>query len=362
MDTWATLIKTMDPDVHFTIVLEKETDLQTVHKLMKSHKFPNPERFHFIMCNDINITMWSRDQMVGLFGPTDDAVLLAQTTMRPHGQDPLIPPRIVAANKGIVLDPDKRLVTDGGDEVSNRRETFLGYTSLYLTAQHLHDLSGAKTSFKDEENTWLLKARALFEEKYGKPVTVIGADDPTTPEIERPATFHIDMGLTPVDDNTILVGDPREAIKIIQSLPKDEYEAYNKKLRDVLGESGDVLQRLMDANTIHDPDLQHQFDYNADHLRGKGYNVIRMPFLQGPPGVSWITYNNCLMETYTRPDGSDVRRVFLPTYGLPALDRKAEEIYNSQGFQVIPLNLASLTTWKGAIRCISNILGKQPEA
>lgn len=119
------------------------------------------------------------------------------------------------ANKGIILDADKRLVTDGGDEVSNSKETFLGYNSLYLTAKQLYQMQ-------------------------------------------------------------------------------------------------------------------------------KEYNVIRIPYLQGPPGLSWITYNNCLMESYRKKDGTKVRRVFQPTFGLPALDNKAAEIYQSQG----SLELPALTSWR----------------
>ncbi|MBI2265886.1 MAG: hypothetical protein HYU64_12050 [Armatimonadetes bacterium] len=406
LGAWATLFKTMDPDVRFTIVLEGEKDKAAVEQMIREKEIPNPERFNFVLTSGINITLWSRDQMVGLFSPTDDTTLLAQTTMRPHGQDPLIPPLITAANKGIILDPDKRLVTDGGDEVSNSKETFLGYNSLYLTAKHLYEMNQQKRdffgaakaaspfrlnlvasfpeggeglrapdfkyernplhvtreNFPNEQEYWMDQAQNLFEQKYGKRVEVIGADDPATPEIEQPATFHIDMGLTPVDDQTVLVGDPGMAIDIIRSLPKEEYDAYNKKLSAILEEPGDILQRVIDANTTQDPLLQHQFDYNAEHLKKKGYDVIRMPYLQGPRGITWFTYNNCLMESYKREDGSEVRRVFLPEFGLPALDRKAEEIYKSQGFQVVPLDLPALTAMRGAIRCISNILGRQPEA
>jgi hypothetical protein len=398
---WSTLFKTMDPDVRFTVVLESEADKKEVEELLRKNNIQNPERFNLLVADDINITLWSRDQMVGLFSPSDDTTLLNQTTMRPHGDDPQIPPRIVEANKGIILDPDKRPVTDGGDEISNSRETFLGYNSLYLTAKNLHDIEhpakkhgrcspfrynlvtefpkgkekyqvpdfyyeenpayNPYQGFPDEEAQWLSKAKELFEKKYGKPVTVIGADDPSTPEHEEPATFHIDMGLTPVDDKTMLVGDPRMAIDIIRSLPKSEYDEYNRKLQEELGVEGDVLKSLIDANTADDPLLQHQFDHNADLLRKKGYDIIRMPYLQGPPDVSWVTYNNCLMESFKREDGTEVRRVFLPTFGLPALDGKAEEIYRSQGFEVIPLHLPALTAWRGAIRCISNILGRSPE-
>ena len=109
---------------------------------------------------------------------------------------------------------------------------------------------------------------------------------------------------------------------------------------------------------MNEPHLQHNFDINAKKVADEGYMIDRLPYLQGPPGRSWVTYNNCLMESYTRDDGSKVRRVFLPTYDLPILDGIAKETYEKQGFEVIPLNLAALTSWRGAIRCISNVLDR----
>ncbi|MEW6280613.1 MAG: hypothetical protein AB1758_18455 [Candidatus Eremiobacterota bacterium] len=393
LKAWEKLFKTMDPDVKFTLVLENQRDRAEVERMLTSLQVPDRERFKLIVTQGLNITMWSRDQMVGLHDANSgQGVLLGQTTMRPHGDDPQVPPLIAEAHPDIRFDPDKRPVTDGGDEVSNNHETFLGYASVYLTAQRLYDQANPGQNgnpFRlnvvpvdgegfmhpasklernpycsltaDQEVFWVSQAHHLMEEKYGKSVVVVGADDPSTPEVEVPATFHIDMGLTPVDDDTVLVGDPRLAIEILQGLSPEEREQYNEHLRKATGEEGDLVQKLIDANTTDDPLLQHQFDYNAQHMEKLGYAVVRLPYLQGPPGLSWITYNNCLMENYARPDGSEVRRVFLPTFGLPALDDRAEATYREQGFDVERLELPALTAWRGAIRCISNVLDREPK-
>lgn len=397
LNAWMTLFRVMDPDVRFTIVLERDRDRKEVESLLAEAGIAAPQRFQFLVAKDLDITMWSRDQMLGLFSADERTTLLGQTTMRPHGDDPHLPPRIAEANAAtVVLDPDKRLVTDGGDEVSNSKETFLGYNSLYLTAQKLYESSpsavpgvspfreGLVCEWRDglrapdfhyepnlffapveglpDEQYWLGEARKLFEEKFGKPVTVVGADDPATPEKEEPATFHIDMGLTPVDDRTMLVGDPSMALEIVRGLPPEEYADHNRRLSEALGFEGDHLAALVRENTVENPLLQHQFEKNAELMAARGYDVVRVPYLQGPWDLPWVTYNNCLQEMFTREDGTQVRRVFLPVYGLPALDAKAREVYEAQGFEVIPLELPALTSWRGAIRCISNILGRSPEA
>ncbi len=78
--------------------------------------------------------------------------------------------------------------------------------------------------------------------------------------------------------------------------------------------------------------------------------------------MTWVTYNNCLMESYQKEDGTQVRRVFLPEYGLPKLDQAAEEVYKARGFEVVPLQLSALTAMRGAIRCISNVYDREVPA
>lgn len=396
---WTKLFKNMDSDVNFTITLESELDRQNVRNLIKRENIANPERFNLQLADDLNITMWARDQMVGLGNVGGGNTLLGQTTMRPHGDDELLPPRIAASVPGLGFDGDKRLQTDGGDEVSNPNETFLGYASLYLTAKRMYEADQAEQGKKSpltpfdkslrldyadgnvkspdfkfstnlfksagddlpQQELYLARAQDLFEKKYGHKVTIIGDDDPTTPIVEKPATFHMDMGMTPIDSNKILVGDPSIAVAAVNNMTAEERADHNARLNKALGlpATNDTLGELVHESTVKEPDLQHNFDVNARKVGAEGYMIDRLPYLQGPPGRSWVTYNNCLMESYTRDDGSKVRRVFLPTYDLPILDGIAKETYEKQGFEVIPLNLAALTSWRGAIRCISNVLDRQ---
>jgi hypothetical protein len=397
---WTTLFKNMDPDVKFTITFESERDRQATRDLLEKEGIPNPERFNLLLTDDLNITMWARDQMVGLGNRAGGDTLLGQTTMRPHGDDEMLPPRIAASIPGLGFDGDKRLQTDGGDEVSNPHETFLGYSSLHLTAERLYEMSRKDEAqaaifspfdrtlevdysdpklnapdFKFSSNLfkaapsedipnqehWMNAAHQLFEEKYGKKVTIIGGDDPSTAIVEKPATFHMDMGMTPIDSNKILVGDPSIAVDAINKMTKEERAEHNRRLNMALGKPPwhDSLGALVRESTVTEPDLQHNFDINAKRVAEGGYEIERLPYLQGPSGYSWVTYNNCLMESYTREDGSQVRRVFLPTYDLPILDGIAKATYEKNGFEVIPLNLAALTSWRGAIRCISNVISRE---
>ncbi|MBN9414400.1 MAG: hypothetical protein J0I12_03135 [Candidatus Eremiobacteraeota bacterium] len=396
---WTKLFKNMDSDVNFTITLENEKDRQGVKDLLKREDIPNPERFNLQVADDLNITMWARDQMVGLGNVGGGNTLLGQTTMRPHGDDELLPPRIAASVPGLGFDGDKRLQTDGGDEVSNPHETFLGYSSLYLTAKRMYEADQAaegkrspltpfdkslrldyadgqvkSPDFKFQTNLfksggedlpqqemYLSRALNLFEEKYGHKVTIIGGDDPSTPIVEKPATFHMDMGMTPIDSDKILVGDPSIAVAAVNNMTIEERADHNARLNAALGlpANNDTLGELVQESTVTEPDLQHNFDVNAKKVADEGYMIDRLPYLQGPPGRSWVTYNNCLMESYTRDDGSKVRRVFLPTYDLPVLDGIAKQTYEKQGFEVIPLTLPALTSWRGAIRCISNVLDRK---
>ena len=397
---WTQLFKNMDPDVKFTITFESERDRQATRDLLEKEGIANPERFNLLLTDDLNITMWARDQMVGLGNRAGGDTLLGQTTMRPHGDDELLPPRIAASIPGLGFDGDKRLQTDGGDEVSNPNETFLGYASLHLTARRLYeesrsteaqsaifspfnrtldvDYSDAKLNAPDfkfssnlfkaapsedfpNEEHWMNAAHQLFEEKYGKKVTIIGADDPATSIVEQPPTFHVDMGITPIDSNKVLVGDPSIAVDAINKMTKEERADHNRRLNAALGKPPwhDSLGALVHESTVKEKDLQHNFDVTAKKIGGSGYEMDRLPYLQGPSGYSWVTYNNCLMESYTREDGSQVRRVFLPTYDLPILDGIAKATYEKNGFEVIPLNLAALTSWRGAIRCISNVLERE---
>lgn len=413
-DAWGQVFTHLDDDVKITIALEDKSDQAAIEKFVKDLGVKNPNRFQYVVEQDLNITMWARDQMLGMGNDGGGNTLVGQTTMRPHGDDEVLVPRLAAAMPELHWDPDKKLQTDGGDEVSNPTHTFLGYNSLVLTAKRLQEADAKSTDRRYEPTTelripgrdsspeeirsgqaqfihaddqrvrkpvldsildmlgkpkedipnqqlYMDQALQYFTDKYQKQIVILGADNPATEIKERPATFHVDMGTTPIDRGQVLVGDPSAAIAIINSMTPQERAEHNRSLNAQLGlpASYDSMGELVKENTVKTPDLQHQFDDNARVIKEAGFEIGRLPYLQGPPRMSWVTYNNCLMESYTKEDGTKVRRVFLPEYGLPKLDQAAEEVYKAKGFEVIPLQLAALTAMRGAIRCISNVYDRE---
>ena len=396
LNAYKILFTRMEPDTKFTIVCATEQDKALVANVVSESGIANPERVQLLLPGESSLTVWARDMMVPKFKPGDPGhtALMAQEPLHNwHLSDSKIPKFITEANPTIALDPEPALVTDGGDVQSNTKESFAGYYSLAATENKLHQgLMGTK--FKDDVIHWyqdrnrvkvietppnttfpfrfvpveapdgthithmegnpdyrvpLLNAGevsdarmyddlsvGLFRQDLGKPVTVMGRDDPATPVQEEPATDHMDMGMTPIDDKTFLLGDPGLARQLLRGTKHDQPGFFNR---------------------------DHPWDFDAYQrtLESKGYRVVRVPHHEPAKlGDPYITYNNCLMERFEK-DGREVRRVFLPVYGIPELDNHAQEVWKGEGFEVIPMPLGLLSANWGALRCISNWLDRSPQ-
>ena len=419
LDAYQTLFTRMEPDTKFTIAVGSSRDRQDVENMMERANIQNRERITFVDPKAGSLTVWARDMMVPLQLTNDPnrVALLEQTPLHDwHDSDSAVPGAICQQNPSILLDQDKRLVTDGGDVMSNTKESFVGYYSISATSQRLarqmdsdpelkekfvaeyEQRTGKKVvdakgptvfpfrqQMKEVENpaalNWELvenpafskralkpnevtpaqmyedSAKSLFEEKFGKPVTILGKDNPdTTTHTEEPATDHMDMGCTPIDDNTFFVGDPSLAKQIVSKMSDAELSDAERILSESAGKPV-RLPRDGDRNR----DNQQDFDAYAKTLTDKGYNVIRMPHAEPGMSRSYISYNNCLMERFEREDGSKVRRVFLPVYNIPKLDEYATKAWEAEGYEVIPMPLGALSQRWGALRCVSNWLERSPQ-
>lgn len=419
LGAYKTLFTRMEPDTRFTIAVGSSRDRKDVEDMMKKAEISNPERIEFVDPQAGSLTVWARDMMVPLQLTQDNnrTALLEQTPLHDwHDSDSAVPGAICAVNPQILLDQDKRIVTDGGDVMSNTKESFVGHYSLAATAKKMADRvesdpelkakfvadyqerTGKRVVDADKSVTfpfqmvdretdnpealqWTLvenpkfkaaplrgnevtsaqmyeeESKKLFEEKFGKPVTVLGMDQLDTPHVEEPASDHMDMGCTPIDDNTFLVGDPGLAKQIVSGMSYKELDDAERILSESAGKPV-RLPRAGDRNR----DNQEDFDAYAQTLSDKGYNVVRVPHAEPGLSRSYISYNNCLMERFSREDGTDVRRVFLPVYGIPKLDDAATKIWEAQNFEVIPMELGALSQRWGALRCVSNWLDRSPHA
>ncbi len=56
------------------------------------------------------------------------------------------------------------------------------------------------------------------------------------------------------------------------------------------------------------------------------------------------------------------RVVYLPTYGLPALDRTAVAFYEGRGYRVHPIDVSTLYQHNGSLGCLVNIVARRAAA
>lgn len=424
LNAYKVLFTEMEPDTKFTVVVGSSRDQKDVEKVIEESNVPNPERIDFIKPEGLDLTVWARDQMISMYFPDGDGSKTAITNQSMlhdwHADDEAVPQYIATKHPSIVLDRERRIRTDGGEVVSNRGETFVGAFSIIATAKQLKELAksdpdfanqikdyaekemGLEVKLSDLENPlpytlqpkeqltfdheqpyllaenpsyknekvkagqategdmWIKVATDLFERQFGQTVTPMGLDDPSTPRVEGPANDHLDMGLTPLDENTMAVGDPSLAKRVFEKMSPERRSEVARQLSDASG-LRITSETLLGTDNRYGgyPNQQKDFDSYASSLEKKGYSVVRMPYAEPSWGTPNISYNNCLMERFYKEDGSETKRIFLPVYGIKELDSLAISNYEKEGFEVHPIPLANIATRKGALRCMSQWLVRE---
>jgi N-dimethylarginine dimethylaminohydrolase len=272
------------------------------------------------------MTMWARDGAILLQTQEGQEVLLLPRSFRGDGQvdaklnrrivhgTGAAPARLQQALPNLIVRRSE-LSFEGGDVVASQGAVLLGGQSIARSMAELR-----------------LPRQAVLE-KFAQllGVRVLG--------IEPQPEFHVDLGFTFLDETTVAVADPHQAME------------------RVAGQSG--LQPLIQATL--DKNLGEKYDQAARRLLEKGYQVVRLPNLCGVGLTTpYLTYNNVLLENYV-DQGKQVKKVYLPVYDVPALDEAARSLFRQHGYQVIDMPSARLSTklW-GAIRCATGELRVSP--
>jgi len=151
------------------------------------------------------------------------------------------------------------------------------------------------------------------------------------------------------------------------------------EIRERVTPEGDVIEAPVlagaTARAIEDSRRHAEyFDALARTLQERGFEVRRVPFLQtwtngddveSPSERPFrsvldypvLTYNNVLVETR-----ADRKFVYLPQYGLDALDRAARERWQTMGYDVIPIRgFTTSALYGGALRCSVKVLSRSGE-
>lgn len=130
---------------------------------------------------------------------------------------------------------------------------------------------------------------------------------------------HVGMAIAPVGKDHVLVGDARWG--------------------------GRLAPDLADADRSEE--TARQFDAVASRLEAAGFTVDRIPVVPTTTPYVWRTYTNGLFE-----DGV----VYLPTYGVAALDHAAAEVYRGLGFEVRPVDASGVYVQGGTLHCLVHVL------
>jgi hypothetical protein len=272
---------------------------------------------------DRPITVWARDRLVAREDPACGAVA---TSIVPHDftsynddhrNDLLVPLLLEDSGAGPRI-TDACVHVEGGNIVSNTRHAFVGANVL-----------------KENKELGLEPGRVKRElfDLLGRPYVLVGD------EHQPPPWGHVDMYLTPIDDETVLVASPTMAYMLLC-------------LR--LG-ALDSLLDLLDSEMGPPLCSGSSFDQVAAQIAEYGYNIIRLPALADPDEEWMVTYNNVIME---QRDGQ--RIVYMPVYDIPELDQAAELVYRSLGFRVHPIDVSRIFQYGGAVRCLVNVTAREP--
>lgn len=361
---WDVLFREMDPRTRFTVVAADERNTDDAQAL--AQRCGVADRVEVVNArSQKGMSIWIRDSMLPVRTDSGDTRLLIQSRTYWPGPEDQLGPELLgwAAGRSVHAAPHDGLRIDGGNVVSNRRELVVGIDSVRQTADRLGELGPSKDLLERflkaaGGGSWEDLPVRLFENEFGKKALVVGQDDPATPDIveEQPA-FHVDMFATPIGDRKFLVGDPGMAIATLQKLTPDERVRVNQEMvREAGLEPGrDLVGDLIDANNSREE--QANFDNVARQLAAAGYEVERVPCLLGKRfthSLPYLTYNNCMMEEY-----EGTRKVYLPVYGCEPLDAIARQAYEREGFRVVPLPMAAISVYEGAIRCSSYALRRE---
>ncbi len=164
---------------------------------------------------------------------------------------------------------------------------------------------------------------SLIEAEFKRNVVPIGDHISDVPN------HHIGMFLTPLGNNTLAVGDPDLGLRLWQD---------NNNIKSAI----DVLS---------DEESLVPFRNVARILEEKGFRVIRIPLLLTSQPQAYVSYNNAIVE-YT----SNSKRIFMPTYGIPPLDKAAGGYFESEGWRVIPVRVKKVYRHTGSLRCLVGII------
>jgi hypothetical protein len=304
LPVWRRLFRVLPPAVRVTVAVERESDFVAFEQHMRAAGVTRLERFEPAIVNQ-PITTWSRDRMAALEAPAGVLAPPRVTTSsgRRAGdwEAPFAIARQVYGTKPHIAD----VVFEGGDLAASRTHVF---ADANLLGRNLGRVDATRS-----------RIEASLEQTFAQEIVFLGNEPGDIPE------HHIMMYMMPLDENVVLVGDPRLGRELAPDVVAD------------LDHTGHI----------------RRFDRVATLLAARGFTVERIPVVVLPGSGSYVTYTNALFDR-------DVAGplVYLPTYGIPELDDAATEQYQALGFRVVPIDVSTIYRLNGSLGCLVNVMAR----
>ena len=165
-------------------------------------------------------------------------------------------------------------------------------------------------------------------------------------------SHHIDLVFSDAGNNTIVVADPRMGYELFEKADKTQLKSFFERIHKAKNREGDV-NKLSCSKESADNEAK-VLDSMVEKLK-KQYNfkVVRMPVVS--VGDYLMSYNNVI----TSEEGAD-KKVYLLKYGLDSVDKGAEKVWRSLGYNVVWIEsgLVPFTTG-GGLRCMVKVIERK---
>lgn len=89
----------------------------------------------------------------------------------------------------------------------------------------------------------------------------------------------------------------------------------------------------------------------AKELEAQGFELVRLPLVPLADGLTYITYNNVLLE-----HRNGRLHAYLPQFGIAALDAAGRKAYAAVGAVVHNIRVKEIYEYNGTVRCLVNVV------
>ncbi|MBI2267042.1 MAG: agmatine deiminase family protein, partial [Armatimonadetes bacterium] len=352
------------PDTQFTILATGKSTRERIEGVLAEMKddgrIQDISRFKVVDAGS-NFSIWAQDSIL----VQGNTFIAPDRMWYPGYGDRDVAQLAADANPGFQAIEFHGMYVDGGNEIASPEYLFVGSDALKFAASQMSSfpmqeyvingmhLVGIPGETKED------LARRIIETRFpSQKLVIIGSENPNG-AMEQPG-FHIDMAVSMLGNDlktrrpVAVVGDPSMAKRLIIQAKERDPQGYQRAVDEIKSKlsspAEDPLQDLQDAA---DERYQERFDDVAKTLKEEGFIVDRIPHL-GTERLAhrapWITYNNMLL---------DEDRIFMPVFGLPALDNAAKAVYEKRGYNVVPVDMVTISSLEGAINCITKVLERE---